>query len=747
MSAIANGTAKPRTSIRMETHDSAPEVREPLSGLVERVTFHNSDNGFCVLRVKVRGHRDLVTVLGDAPSVSVGEYIQASGRWENHRDHGQQFRATFLRVTPPTSTEGMERYLGSGLIKGIGPTFASRLVVAFGEAVFDIIEGEPQKLLEVEGIGPKRAARITTSWAEQKVIREIVAFLQSHGVSTSRAVRIYKTYGPDAIPLVSENPYRLARDIVGIGFKSADLIAQRLGIAKTAMIRAKAGIVYALIEAVADGHCGLSEDQLLTSAEMLLEIPKETLADALIQEVREGSLVADVVDDQRVVFLAHLWRAERLIAQRLRELSKEPPPWPAIDAERAMAWVEKKLDVVLAPSQRVAISLALANKVLVVTGGPGVGKTTLVNSILRILRAKSVAVALCAPTGRAAKRLAESTGLPARTIHRLLEADPRSGGFKRCEANPLECELLVVDEASMVDVPLMASLIRAIPPRSALLLVGDADQLPSVGPGQVLADIIVSGAVAVARLTEIFRQAAQSRIVVNAHRINHGQMPETDVPANESSDFYFVEAPDPDDAARKVVEIVSSRIPRRFGLDPIRDVQVLCPMNRGRLGARSLNVALQTALNGDEARPTVVRFGWSFRVGDKIMQIVNDYGKDVFNGDAGFIQDIDTDAQEVMVDFDGRLVAYDFGELDEVMPAYATSIHKSQGSEYAAVVIPLSTQHYVMLRRNLVYTAITRGKELVVLVGQRKALRIAVNDFRSERRWSKLNRWLSETVG
>src|SRR5215472_1969034 len=361
------------------------------------------------VRVKVRGHRDLVTVLGEAPSVWVGEYIQASGRWENHRDHGPQFRATFLRVTAPTSTEGMARYLGSGLIKGIGPTFAGRLMVAFGEAVFDVIEAQPQRLLEVEGIGPKRAARITASWSDQKVIREIMAFLQSHGVSTSRAVRIYKTYGPDAIPLVTENPYRLARDIVGIGFKSADLIAERLGIARNAMIRAKAGILYTLWEAVADGNCGLPEDQLLTKAVKLLEIPMETLADALVQEIREGSLVADALGDQRVVFLAHLWRAERFIAQRLQALAKAPPPWPAIDAERATVWAEKKLDVTLAPSQRRALSLALSNKVMVVTGGPGVGKTTLVNSILRILAAKSVAVALCAPTGRAAKRLAETT--------------------------------------------------------------------------------------------------------------------------------------------------------------------------------------------------------------------------------------------------------------------------------------------------------------------------------------------------
>src|SRR5271163_2500785 len=404
----------------MQSAGSNPSnEREPLAGLIERVTFHNADNGFCVLRIKARGHRELVTVLGAAPSISAGEYIQASGTWENNREHGLQFRAAFLRTTAPTSAEGMEKYLGSGLIKGIGPAFAQRLVSAFNETVFEVIEHAPQRLLEVEGIGPKRARRITSSWADQKVIREIMAFLQGHGVGTSRAVRIFKTYGADAIPLVTENPYRLARDITGIGFKSADLIAERLGIERTAMVRARAGIAYTLAEAMSNGHCGLAEDELLIQAEKLLEVPSTILAEALQAELATGSVVADTIKVRRCIFLTHLWRAEKFIAQRLQALIHETPPWPMIDAERALGWVEKKFGLTLAASQRAAVALVLANKSVVVTGGPGVGKTTLVNSILKILGAKSVVVALCAPTGRAAKRLAESAGLEAKTIHRL----------------------------------------------------------------------------------------------------------------------------------------------------------------------------------------------------------------------------------------------------------------------------------------------------------------------------------------
>ena len=721
--------------------------REPLSGLVERVTFHSSETGFCVLRVKVRGHRDLVTVLGSAADIHSGEYVQASGRWERHREHGMQFRALFLQVTAPTSLEGIERYLGSGMIKGIGPHFAKRLVKTFGDAVFDVIEKTPERLREVEGIGQVRLKRITAGWADQKAIREIMVFLQSHGIGTSRSVRIFKTYGADAIPLVKENPYRLARDIRGIGFKTADQLAQRLGIPKESMLRARAGISYALMEAVADGHCALPEENLLTLAEELLEIGRGTLAEALALEAAEGGVVIDHIGDTTCVFLPHLRKAEDVVASIIRRLQVGTPPWPPIDPAKALPWVEAQLGVTLAPGQREAVRLALSSKVLVITGGPGVGKTTIIRSILHILKAKGVEPLLAAPTGRAAKRLGESTGLEAKTIHRLLEFDPKEGGFLRGNDLPLDCDLLVLDEASMVDVPLMAAVLKALPEQAALLVVGDVDQLPSVGPGQVLADLIGCGVVPVARLTEIFRQAAASQIIVNAHRVNRGAMPELAAPTGALSDFIFVEAADPEDAAAKVVKVVSERIPARFGFNAIRDVQVLCPMNRGGVGARSLNLDLQTALNPQrQDQPVVERFGFTYRIGDKVMQIQNDYEKDAFNGDIGFVAAIDTDEAEVLIDFDGRQIVYEFGELDEVVLAYATTIHKSQGSEYPAVVIPVLTQHYPMLQRNLLYTGITRGARLVVLIGQKKAVGIAVRGVRERRRWSKLRELLADNV-
>ena len=753
---------------------TSQQPTEVLAGSIERVTFHNAESGFCVLRIKARGHRELVTVVGHAAEISAGEWVTVSGTWVNRREHGQQFKAAFLKASAPTTAEGIEKYLGSGMIRGIGPIYASKLVAVFGDQVFEVIEQAPERLREVPGIGQVRAGRIAKAWADQKVVREIMVFLHSHGVGTARAVRIFKTYGNDAVQVMVENPYRLARDIRGIGFRTADAIAARLGIEPAAMIRLRAGINYALLEASGEGHCGLPTAELLNLAGELLAVERPAqeqgdgngadrrvpLEAALIQtaldlEISEGSVVADALAAEPAIFLAHLHRDEWRIAESLQGLAHGSPPCGAIDATKAIPWVEQRLGLELAASQRAAVQQALASKVLVITGGPGVGKTTLINAILQILAAKRLAIQLCAPTGRAAKRMAETTGLEAKTIHRLLEFDPASHGFRRNAELPLECDLLVVDETSMVDVPLMASLLAAIPPEAGLLLVGDVDQLPSVGPGQVLADLINSGALAVARLTEVFRQAASSRIITTAHAINAGSIPDLrSPPEGESSDFYFLPAETPEQAVALILKVVGERIPARFGLDPIAQVQVLCPMARGGCGSRSLNIELQKLLNPDPAEQ-VERFGWRFAPGDKVMQIANDYEKEVFNGDVGTIDAIDADNSELSVLFPSseaggnataagsRVVVYGWGELDNLVPAYACTIHKSQGSEYPAVVIPLLTQHYAMLQRNLVYTGLTRGKQLVVLVGQKKALAMAVKNHLGRSRHTKLAEWLS----
>ena len=725
----------------MKSSADATPPRETLVGSVERVTFHNEDNGFVVLKVKSRGKRDLVPVVGHVASISAGEFIHAVGVWFTDRTHGLQFKADFLKTTPPTTTEGIEKYLGSGMVRGIGPVLAKRIVGAFGEGTFEIIAAAPQKLREVPGIGEFRAGKIAAGWAEQKAVRDIMVFLHSHGVGTSRAVRIFKTYGHDAIQVMTENPYRLARDIRGIGFRTADAIAMKLGMTREAPQRVRAGISFALQEATDEGHCGLPIEDLVKLATTLLEVDDSVVRTALTHELAEGEVVTDAIDKRPCVFLRGLYLAERGIADRLQALSRGSPPWPRIDIEKAVPWVEKKTGKTLAASQRAAIEMVLRSKAAVITGGPGVGKTTLLDAILRILAAKGTRLLLAAPTGRAAKRMTEQTGIEAKTIHRLLETDPKTGGFRRDAERPLDCDLLVIDETSMVDTSLMFAVVKAVPPRSGLLLVGDVDQLPSIGPGQVLGDIIGSGAIGVARLTEVFRQASESRIIVNAHRINRGEMPEWPRGA-ENSDFFFVEAKEPEGGAVKVVEIVRDRIPRRFGLDPIQDVQVLCPMQRGVLGARSLNGDLQKALNPNMAEK-IERFGSAFAPGDKVMQTENDYDREVFNGDLGRVRRIDQAEGVLIADFDGREIEYPFGELDALVPAYATTIHKSQGSEYPAVVITLATQHYTMLARNLVYTAVTRGKRLVVIVGQRKALAIAVRTHGSKRRWTKLREWLS----
>ncbi len=716
---------------------------ERLSGSVERVTFHSPESGFCVLRVKVRGQRDLVTVVGSAASVTAGEYVDCDGAWVNDRQHGLQFKALTLRVAPPGTLEGIEKYLGSGMVKGIGPHFARKLVRAFGERVFAVIEDHPDRLLELDGIGPKRRERVTRAWAEQKVIREIMVFLQSHGVGTARAVRIFKTYGDAAIEKVRENPYRLALDIHGIGFKTADAIAQRLGIPRDSLIRARAGVRHALQEIAGDGHCAAYRENLVETAANLLAIPQPLIEQAVACELTEENLVEEEIDGVRALLLTPLQRAERGVALSIARLQRSPPSWGHIEADTALGWVEGASGLELSGSQRAAVMSAVNAKVTLMTGGPGVGKTTVVNSILLILRAKGASVLLCAPTGRAAKRLSESTGAEAKTVHRLLEFDPQIMGFKRDQYSPLDADLVVVDEVSMVDVALMNQLLRAVPDHAAILMVGDVDQLPSVGPGAVLKDLIDSGTVPTVRLTEIFRQAASSRIIVNAHRINRGLMPERLTGQDSESDFYLIGCDTPVLIHERLITVVTERIPRRFGLDPINDIQVLTPMNRGGLGARSLNIELQERLNPD-GHPRITRFGWTYAPRDKVMQTVNNYDKEVFNGDIGRIARIDEEEGLVFVDYDGRQVEYEAGELDELSLAYATTIHKSQRSEYPAVVIPLSTQHYTLLERNLLYTAVTRGRRLVVLVAENRALGMAVKRAGSVRRLTRLRQRVQE---
>ncbi|MDR3614949.1 MAG: ATP-dependent RecD-like DNA helicase [Candidatus Obscuribacterales bacterium] len=722
---------------RPQSPPSAP-TGETISGTVERVTFHSPESGFCVLKVNVRGHKDLVTITGTAASISPGEYIDCHGDWFNDKSYGLQFKSNRLAVVQPSTIEGIEKYLGSGMIKGIGPHFAKKLVKAFGVDVFEIIETTPERMCELPGIGAKRKELVVNSWGEQKIIREIMVFLQSYGVGTSRAVRIYKTYGADSIAKVSENPYRLALDIHGIGFKTADTIAQKLGIPKNSLMRAQAGVRHVLQELSGQGHCASERKNLIEASSTLLEISTELADTAIGAESKEGNIIEELIEGQQLFYLTSLYRAEVGVKTNLVRLTLGKMSRPEIDFVKAVPWVEEKAGIQLSQSQKNAVELALSSKLLVITGGPGVGKTTLVNSILKIIGSKEAQIMLCAPTGRAAKRLSESTGMEAKTIHRLLEFDPKAFGFKRNRENPLQTDLVVVDEASMIDIVLMNQLLAAIPDTAALLLVGDVDQLPSVGPGSVLADIIKSETIPVVRLTEIFRQAATSKIIVNAHRINKGEMPLRSEKQEELTDFYFVQAETPEDISDKVMQIVCERIPKRFGLDPIKDVQVLTPMNRGGLGSRSLNIELQKRLNKDSG-PQTTKYGWSYGKGDKVLQIINNYDKEVFNGDIGTISSIDMEESELLIDFDGREVQYDFNELDEISLAYAASIHKAQGSEYSAVVIPLAMQHYMMLERNLLYTGVTRGKKLVVIVGQAKALALAVKNKKSSGRVTALS--------
>lgn len=716
-----------------------------LSGLVERVTFHNPENGFCVLKVQADGHRQLVCVVGTLPAVTAGEWITAQGTWQRDKDHGLQMKARTLKTQPPTSLEGIEKYLGSGLIKGIGPVYATKLVKKFGEKVFEIIEHQSKRLEEVDGIGYERRQRIKEAWAEQKVVRDIMLFLHAHGVSTNRAARIYKTYGENAVSIIRANPYTLARDIHGIGFHSADAVAMKLGFEQDSLLRARGAIDHLLTEATGEGHCALPREELIQAALRLLGLEEkiEVLEQALERHLHDQRVTLERIAGKELIFLPHLRVAEEIIASRLHQLAESATPTPFIDPEKAIPWVEQKTGRTLSPTQREALKTALQHRAVVITGGPGVGKTTLIQSLLLILRAKKLRCLLAAPTGRAAQRLAEATQLEAKTIHRLLEFVPGQGRFLRDIDNPLETDVLVVDETSMVDVPLMSRLLLAHPPKARLILVGDVDQLPSVGPGLVLPDIIRSDIIPVVHLKEIFRQSGGSQIIEAAHAINEGQLPTLPEPsANDTknaNDFFFIEREDTDDILSTLLSLVRDRIPKRLGIDAIMDIQVLAPMHRGTLGIGELNIKLQEILNpSQQHRTETSAYGTLFREGDKVLQTTNNYDKEVFNGDIGRIKTINIIEKNLTVHFDNRKIVYDFSELDELTLAYAITIHKSQGSEFPVVLMPLAMQQYLLLQRNLLYTGLTRGRRLVMLVGQKKAFTTAVHNASTRFRYGGL---------
>ena len=718
-----------------------------LQGQIERITYTNEENGYTIAKVKVYGHRDLVTVLGNFMAPMPGEILKMQGEWANHPKFGEQFKVVHYKSLVPASVAGIEKYLGSGLIKGIGPVMAKRIVKKFEKETLDIIEQEVEKLTEIEGIGRKRIEMIKKAWADQKEIRQVMIFLQSHGVSSAYATKIFKTYGNESIEVVQENPYRLATDIFGIGFLTADRIAEKLGFAKDSELRAEAGILYVLHQLADEGHVYYPFEPLVKKCQEILEVDQEILSRALTSLKAEKKIVIDDLQekeskaDYQAVYLAKFHLSETNIAARMKALVNAPKSIRSIDPDKALKWMQKQLDITLAPKQIDAVRRAVTDKVLVITGGPGTGKTTIVNAILKIFVKNGVKLFLAAPTGRAAKRMSEATGYEAKTIHRLLEYSIQKGGFQKNDQTPLRCDLLIVDEASMIDTILMHHLLKAIPPRATFILVGDVNQLPSVGAGNVLHDIIASGAVPVMELNEIFRQARESLIIVNAHKINQGLMPAFKPSGHKLADFYFIEQEELEKVLGIILELVKERIPRRFGFDPIDDIQVLTPMHKGMVGAGNLNLELQNALN--PGPDSLSRGGKNFRINDKVMQVQNDYEKEVFNGDLGRIVRINLEAQEVTIDFDGKKVPYDYPDLDEVVLAYAISIHKSQGSEYPAVVIPILTQHYMLLQRNLIYTAVTRGKKLVVIVGSKRALAIGIGNDKTRKRYTYLRNRLS----
>ena len=708
---------------------------EQLRCVVERITYQNNLNGFTVLKCAAKGFTDLVTVVGTMPDTNVGSVLLLQGFWKVDSKYGRQFSVETFEEVLPATVLGIEKYLGSGLVKGIGPNFAKRIVNTFGVDTLNVIEEDPEKLLTVPGIGKIRVERIKKSWADQKEIKNIMIFLQGHGVSTSHATKIYKTYGNDSVKTVQENPYRLADDIWGIGFKTADTIASKMGFGHEKYERLRSGLMYTLNHLADEGHCYATREMLMNTGSELLEVNSSLLEEALDRMIREETVKTEALEDEQgiAIYLPPFYFSEVGAARRLQKIAGTSRK---IQVKTGPAENDFPYDI----AQILAIETAAQSKVLILTGGPGTGKTTTTLGIIKAYKTARANILLAAPTGRAAKRLSETTGMEAKTIHRLLEYKPPEG-YQRNEENPLDGDVLIVDECSMIDIMLMYNLLKAVPDTMTLIMVGDIDQLPSVGAGNVLRDVIESGAFPVIRLTKIFRQAQSSRIITNAHRINKGLMP--DLSNGRDTDFFFIEKENPEEAADEIVNLVKTRLPQHYRI-PSSAIQVLAPMQRGVVGATNLNQMLQDALN--PAGDGLKRGGFLFKTHDKVMQIKNDYDKEVFNGDIGEVSDINLEDRELTVSFDNRSVVYDSSELDELVLAYAATIHKSQGSEYPVVVMPILMTHYVMLQRNLVYTGVTRAKKLLVIVGTKKALSMAVRNTSIDKRNTLLAKRIKESL-
>lgn len=703
---------------------------ETIRFVVERITYQNPENGYAVLKVNMKDYRDLVTVVGTFGDLFVGTVLLCEGYWHEDRKYGRQFKAAKWEEVLPATAYGIEKYLGSGMIRGIGPKYASRIVERFGTDTIDIIDSQPEKLLEIPGIGKERLRRIRESWEQQKEVKNIMIFLQNYGVSTAFATKIFKTYGNDSIRVVQENPFRLADDIWGIGFKTADALAEKMGWQKDDPLRCRSGLFYTLNQLSEDGHVYATREQLTQAAAELLEVdpaPVEKAVDLAITQ-------ADLVEEKDAVYLPAFHHAEKGVADKLLQLLHVPVQMslPNLDFDR----IQRETGIAYDDIQKMAITTALSQNVVIITGGPGTGKTTITRGILQALQQSRQKVLLAAPTGRAAKRLSEATGKDAKTIHRLLEFKPPQG-YQRNADHPLEGDVLIVDEASMIDIILMNALLNAIPEEMKLVIIGDTDQLPSVGPGNVLRDMIESDVIPVVRLTRIFRQAQRSRIVMNAHRINEGKFP--NISNGRDTDFFFLEQEDPEAAAEEIVNLIENRLPRAYGLSPF-EIQILTPMQRGVIGAAALNTRLQQLLNPQEQ--VLHRGGIAFGQRDKVMQIRNNYDKDVYNGDIGTVTKVDLDERMLYAEFDGRTVSYEVSELNELVLAYATTVHKSQGSEYPIVIMPIMMSHFVMLQRNLIYTGITRAKKIMILVGQKKALAYCIHNLTVDQRNSRLRQRL-----